>query len=150
MKKLLMLAIVFIMTNIVAQNFCNAQAIERVINGTQKKAPTASSESSNPIIGKPITIGSIEVAQNDFEDSMSWDDAVSACKALGKGWRLPTKNELNELFKNKTKIGGFKNIGHWSSTETGKDEAWCQNSIGGSQYNNYKVNPEYVRAVRSL
>jgi hypothetical protein len=139
-----MLAIVFIMTNLVTQNYCTAQST------TLKRVPNSSSEGSNPIIGKPITIGSFEVAQNDFKDSMSWDDAISACKALGEGWRLPTKNELNELFKNKTKIGGFENIGHWSSTEIGKDESWCQNFIGGSQYNNYKVNNEYVRAIRSL
>ena len=46
---------------------------------------------SASIIGKSIKIGSLEVAQNDFPDSMTWDDAKKACAALGSGWRLPTK-----------------------------------------------------------
>ena len=57
MKKVLMLAILFLLTNMVAQNYCAAQPNVRVINGTQKKAPTASSESKSnePVTGKNVT-----------------------------------------------------------------------------------------------
>ena len=53
---------------------------------------------SDSIIGKPIKIGKLEVAQNDFPKTMFWNDAVKACTDLGKGWRLPTKDELNLLY----------------------------------------------------
>ena len=37
-------------------------------------------QSVNPasIIGKPITIGNLIIAQNDFPNSMTWDNAKKA------------------------------------------------------------------------
>ena len=49
----------------------------------------------------------IEIADEDLPDLLSWDDAKIACKNLGKGWRLPNKDELNEMFKLKDEIGKF-------------------------------------------
>lgn len=54
------------------------------------------------------------VAQNDFSVQMNLEDAKKACRALGKGWRLPTINELRILYLNKIKIGGFVNKFYWS------------------------------------
>ena len=54
---------------------------------------------------------------------MTWYDALKTCAELGDGWRLPTKHELeNYLFKNKDKIGGFKEgemDKYWSATQCG-------------------------------
>jgi len=69
------------------------------------------------IIGIPITFGNLEVAQYDYPSVMTWRDAKIACAKLGNGWRLPNKDELNILYKNKDKIGGFANSSYWSSTE---------------------------------
>lgn len=52
------------------------------------------------IIGKPIRIGNLLVAQFDMPDIMNFYYANKACSLLGNGWRLPNKNELNLLFKN--------------------------------------------------
>src|SRR5579872_5823652 len=38
---------------------------------------------------------------------MPWPDAVKACTALGTGWHLPTKDELDKLYKKEAKIGGL-------------------------------------------
>ena len=73
---------------------------------------------NDKIIGEPIRIGKLEVAQFDFPKYMFRDNAVSACKALGSGWRLPIKNELNFLFKNKDKIGGFAPERYWNRNMT--------------------------------
>jgi len=56
------------------------------------------------VIGKPIRIGNLEVAQYDFPQQMNYRDADAACQALG-GWRLPTKEEGSMLFKNKAILG---------------------------------------------
>ena len=47
------------------------------------------------IIGIPILIDKILVAQNDFLFKMNCEDAKYECKKLGKVWKLPTKKELN-------------------------------------------------------
>lgn len=112
-------------------------------------------DSFKRIIGKPIKIGNLLVAQNDFPEIFTWDDAKKACRNLGKGWRLPTKSELNTLYRNKNKIGGFGidpgNPYYWSSSsETDLDYAWYQHFINGKQINNSKDRSLYVRAVRSL
>ena len=80
---------------------------------------------------------------------MSWHKAIVACKKLGPGWRLPTKDELNMLYKNKEEIGGFSSIYYWSSTEVDFFNAWKQNFLNGNQNYSTKGNFYYVRAVRA-
>ena len=118
------------------------------------------------VIGKPIRLQKFVVAQHDFPTMMSWDDATAACAKLGDGWRLPTKDELNLLYENKDKIGGFKDKVdgfkdgnfwcYWSSTNYivfEESTHWYQNFISGSgvQFETTIKESEYnVRAVRSL
>lgn len=84
------------------------------------------------IIGDPIKVGNLLVAQNDFPNQMKRKDAKKACASLGPGWRLPTKDELNILDQNKNKIGGFASDGYWSSSgEFGAVSAWHQNFVYG-------------------
>lgn len=105
------------------------------------------------IIGDPIRIGKIEVAQHDFPIKMEWSDAISECRNLGSQWRLPTKEELNKIYLNKTNIVGLKDYWYWSATEVDEDEAFDQNfttASNGSQSMSVKDCKFYVRAVRSL
>ena len=108
------------------------------------------SPEQSKILGIPIRIGSLEVAQNDFSGDLKWYDAVKACADLGYGWRLPTKDELNLLYKNKDKIGDVGFIGHWSSTEYDNVYAWGQNIVNGFQFTDAKDNYYYIRAVRTI
>ena len=105
---------------------------------------------SASIIGKSIRIGSLEVAQNDFPDLMKWDDAKKSCAALGSGWRLPTKQELNTLYKNKDKIDGFALYLYWSSEDYMEILAWYHNFAHDIQAVEYKFNTYSVRAVRTF
>ena len=113
---------------------------------------TAQNSKINPIliIGESIKIGNLEVAQNVFPKQMNWGDAKRACKRLGSGWRLPTKDELTIMYQNKDKIGGFATRVYWSSTVSGINFAWLQDFGLGGQLSFYKGNTVYVRAVRSL
>ena len=107
------------------------------------------------IIGKPYQLKNIEVARNDFPNTQNWNDAIAKCNKLGEGWRLPTLDELNKLYNNKDKIGGFKdsyfdNANYWSSTENGTN-AWYKNMFngeGGQRFES-KTKTYNVRAVRS-
>ena len=65
-------------------------------------------------------------------------------------WRLPTKNELNLLYLQKSVVGGFANNYYWSSTEALFNYAWGQNFSSGYQVADYKNNASYVRAIRAF
>lgn len=110
-------------------------------------------QSSASIIGKPITVEKLIVAQHDFQNKLNWDEAISACNKLGEGWRLPNKSELNTLFKYKSEIGGFSTNWYWSSTEEfndAKSPAWKQGFPYWRQAISHKNIRYKVRAVKSL
>lgn len=107
------------------------------------------SQNSKQIVGKPVKIDKILVAENDFPDQMEWNDAKKACRALGNGWRLPTKAELNILYRNRKKIGGFSINAYWSSAES-NNYGWFQYFGNGFQNFNIEGNAAFVRAVRSF
>ena len=93
------------------------------------------------------SINGLEVSDN--LGYMNWHEAIVACKKLGAGWRLPTKDELNMIYKNREEVGGFANGSYWSSTEGGNFFAWGQFFGNGNQGNFGKVFNYYVRAVRA-
>ena len=96
-----------------------------------------------------VKIGDLEVMTEDLGE-MSWEDAKKACADLGDGWRLPTDEELNILYENKAKIGGFASGYYWSSTEYDDGIAWGQDFYDGYQDDSNKDNDTYVRAVRAF
>ena len=65
-------------------------------------------------------------------------------------WYLPSKDELNLLYLQKTVVGGFASNDYWSSTEDDLNYAWDQFFGGGAQYSFNKNNTAYVRAVRAF
>ena len=82
--------------------------------------------SVSQIIGTTYKLDSIEIAQFDLPTTTTWYNAKRECKELGKGWRLPTKEELDEMYNNKDLIGNFVNTNYWSSTEYNSNYAWMQ------------------------
>jgi hypothetical protein len=80
-----------------------------------------------------VTIDNLQVATMDCVFAKNWFDANKYCQELGVGWRLPTKNELEILYKNKDSIKGFSNSGYWSFTEDNSDFAWGQGFSDGKQ-----------------
>ena len=70
-------------------------------------------------------------------------------------WYLPSKDELNKLFLNKTAIEGFMLDLYWSSTEVDPSSnpnnfAWIQYFDNGGLYQGGKNTTYYVRAVRAF
>jgi len=82
--------------------------------------------------------------------------AADICANLSLGgysdWFLPSKDELNLMYENLKVfgVGGFV-FYYWSSSESDANFAWVQDFDNGVQYyNNTKLNPERVRAVRAF
>jgi phage baseplate assembly protein gpV len=67
-----------------------------------------------------------------------------------RDWRLPSKYELNEMFLQKSAIGGFINGRYWSSTFFDNHRWWAQDFTNGT-VNDYALTDSYnIRAVRSF
>jgi hypothetical protein len=97
------------------------------------------------VSGFIVSIGS------DFQD---WDGVVKWCADLKEGgyddWRLPTRTELNYLYRDRKAIGSFVNGYYWSSTEGAKTGAWVQGFTNGGQTLVDKYNFAFARAVREF
>jgi len=69
-------------------------------------------------------------------------------------WYLPSKYELQLLFKQKNVVGGFTSTTYvWSSTEADDKTAYTLNffsSTGTVQAEPKNLNPRSVRAIRSF
>lgn len=65
-------------------------------------------------------------------------------------WFLPSKNELNLMYKRKDIIGGFVTGYYWSSTESDFKYAWSQYFGFGYQGLNDKKYSFFVRPVRAF
>jgi len=67
-----------------------------------------------------------------------------------KDWFLPSKDELNELNKQKSVVGGLADAYYWSSSENSYRAAWREFLGTGNTFHNDKANISYVRAVRAF
>ena len=67
-------------------------------------------------------------------------------------WYLPSKDELNKMYINKGKIGGFANGGYWSSSGDDNGNAWIQFFGNGLGFQGIygSINTVRVRAVRAF
>ena len=63
-------------------------------------------------------------------------------------WFLPSRDELNQMYLQRSAIGGFDFNNYWSSSELDANWAWYQRD--GSQAYYRKSNASYVRPVRAF
>jgi hypothetical protein len=63
-------------------------------------------------------------------------------------WFLPSKDELNQMYIQRSTIGNFGSSSYWSSSENGSFNGWGQYFDDGNQFNNTKYNSSKVRCVR--
>lgn len=94
----------------------------------------------------------LEVAPKSTEIQANWYDAKLYCFSLnidGKtGWRLPTKEELNEIYES---VNDFVHGNYyWTSPDYNGPNAWVQIMSNGFQNDSYKSYSAYVRAVRDI
>jgi hypothetical protein len=109
----------------------------------------------------PRTKAPMYVTPADAPLTMKWNDAMKyAADFEGHGrpkgtFRVPTAGELNVLFQNRAKIGGFNETGsypaglYWSSTEYFYFQAFDQRFCDGYQRWDSRDDRCSVRLVRS-
>ena len=100
-------------------------------------------------IGKGLANSNAIIAQTDHESS-----AAKICRDYAGGgltdWFLPSRNELNELFKGKDTIGGFGIERYWTSCEYDIYFGMYQSFDSGTSENIYKESEYRVRPVRAF
>ena len=86
---------------------------------------------------------------------VNWETAKTMAKNFRGGgysdWYLPTRDELNLVYKNLRKTGKISgNSWHWSSSEYNLNNAWYQRFSDGDQSYRSKNNSYSVRAIRAF
>lgn len=92
------------------------------------------------------------------EFKSDWHSAAQKCSSLGKGWRLPSKSELQAMYNQKSAIentlASMAENGltkwYWSSDEYNSDSAWYVTLNLGGTRNASKRLSIYVRAVSAF
>jgi hypothetical protein len=87
-------------------------------------------------------------------DNLSGTSAAGLCRAYTGGgkadWFLPSVDELNQLYLQKTVVGDFASNTYWSSSEYTAAYACIQGFYKGIQSYDSKFGAYYVRAVRAF
>ncbi|MBP5613550.1 MAG: DUF1566 domain-containing protein [Bacteroidales bacterium] len=87
----------------------------------------------------------------DPGNSMDWSNANSYCNNLSlygvTGWKMPTRDELVQMYSERQSIGGFSSYqSYWSSTSNGSSYHYAVNFSSGSisvitDYSTVRVRP---------
>jgi len=90
-----------------------------------------------------------------YPASLYPNSAAAVARAYRRGgyhdWFLPNQDELMELYRNKSAVGGFSGYYYWSSSEGGASSAWGQHFGDGRQGDDYsKTANVRVRPVRAF
>lgn len=102
------------------------------------------------------TIGSGKINTRKIIQSQgkNGDYAARICATYKGGgftdWFLPSKNELDELYKQKNIVGGFEKTVYWTSSENAMKNAWHQGFGGGYPDRANKSIHSFVRPVREF
>ena len=107
----------------------------------------------SPDTGKPMfTTGADATATRTFNEAQEYTAKLDAHGH--RDWRVPTRDELNEMYQNRAAIGGFEESGsdpggwYWSSSQSSYRNAWAQRFSDGYQDTSRKHYYTSVRYVR--
>jgi hypothetical protein len=78
-------------------------------------------------------------------------NAAASYNGGGKSdWFLPSRDELTQLYEERTTVGGFGAGVYWSSSENEEDNAWFRAFSNGFQIGDNKSSTNSVRPVRAF
>ena len=89
-----------------------------------------------------------KIAAVSTEKSLNWNDAIQYAMSLGKGWRLPTMDELDQIYLSDNDFAGHQ---YWAS-DNGRDAySACYIDFGNGDKSDRsdKGNNYRVRAIKA-
>ena len=119
-----------------------------IITGAIADALFAGKDNTEKII-------SIQGKVTQYAAKLCQDYSATINNVVYDDWYLPSRFELNLLFRQRTVVGGFNTSSgiYWSSTETTTKpgtKAWEQEFKFGSQHEDAKYLPDQVRCIRKF
>ena len=109
---------------------------------------------TSPDTGKPM----FTTSKNAAGRTLAWKAAMALAANLDahghRDWRVPTKGELEALFRLRVAIGGFRISGpnaagwYWSSSQEIDGTVWGQHFSDGLQISYGKLINSSLRCVR--
>ena len=104
--------------------------------------------------GRKNTDAIIKYVSDDLGTPSSDCPAAYACIQYASGgkndWFLPSIDELNELYKQRNIFGNFQFDLYWSSSEDSNTIAYAYHFNTGNYSHIIKIQPYYVRPIRSF
>ena len=100
-----------------------------------------------------VEIGDGKANTDEMVNACSSGAGVMASRYAGGGktdWYLPSKNELDAMYKEQVRVGGLGPDGYWSSSQYDSSIAWLLLSATGGQYSPLKRYENGVRPVRAI
>jgi len=136
--------------------------IKEFVTGSYTEGSSNSSESPDPSIFVPVSSLRIGVLKEDLPSTIKsgfyaelYVNQFNFNGGVGgyRDWRLPTLNELKEIYKLQTQIGGFKQEVYWSGSVHSQDIYYyywdfATNASGYASLHHYPAG--YMRLVRPL
>lgn len=94
--------------------------------------------------------GDIQNCYYSESHCFSWAEAQTIPSYYGSEWRLPDKDQINQLYIQGAIVGGFGNNkgSYWSSTEFDATNAWYINATNGALVKDKKEYTLLIRAIR--
>ncbi len=104
------------------------------------------------IITQPNSAESFLVANNDFDLLMDLEQANHGCNELENGWRLPSKVELELMYKNLhlNGLGSFQSNFYWTCTVGREEFYWVLDFNSGVFAMTTELSMHNTRAVRTI
>lgn len=94
----------------------------------------------------------IDIMECDLPEVYTWDQAVTLCRLIGTNWRLPTIDEIQEIYSRKEELN-FANWGfwaYWTCNEINIESATCFSGPNGAVFKGKKEAKFYIRLVKSI
>lgn len=91
-----------------------------------------------------------EISEKDLPNKMLWSEALEESLTIGDRWRVPTKEELDEMFRlHKKGVGNFKHENYWSSNGVNDFSASSKSfTTGGYSIGVSSKHPAPIHLVR--
>lgn len=97
----------------------------------------------------------LEIQESDASDA-TYENAITACNALGNGWRLPTSTELELIYLYNNQLATPLQGIYWSATAIGAGETEISKAYTVNMENGEidtaadATQPHHVRCVRDV